>query len=82
MVRRDVRVDDARAPRPGQRARVATAGIDALAFIRACQFGIQLFFPITVLSVCVFIPVHVSGSALDQEREDFLKLGGSAEKLT
>ena len=61
---------------------VATAGIDALAFIRVCQFGIQLFFPITVLSVCVFIPVHVSGSALDQEREDFLKLGGSAEKLT
>lgn len=61
---------------------VATAGIDALAFIRVCQFGIQLFFPITVLSVCVFIPVHASGSALDQEREDFLKLGGSAEKLT
>ena len=60
---------------------VATAGIDALAFIRVCQFGIQLFFPITVLSVCVFIPVHASGNSLDQEREDFLSLGGSTDKL-
>ena len=60
---------------------VATAGIDALAFIRVCQFGIQLFFPITVLSICVFIPVHVSGNSLDQEREDFLSLGGSADEL-
>ena len=60
---------------------VATAGIDALAFIRVCQFGIQLFFPITVLSVCVFIPVHVSGNSLDQERKDFLSLGGSTDSL-
>ena len=60
---------------------VATAGIDALAFIRVCQFGIQLFFPITVLSICVFIPVHASGNSLDQEREDFLSLGGSADEL-
>jgi hypothetical protein len=60
---------------------VATAGIDALAFIRVCQFGIQLFFPITVLSICVFIPVHASGNSLDQEREDFLSLGGQTDKL-
>ena len=32
---------------------VATAGIDALAFVRVCQFGIQLFVPIMFLAVLV-----------------------------
>ena len=60
---------------------VATAGIDALAFIRVCQFGIQLFFPITIVSMCVFLPVHVTGTGLDQEKSDFIELGGELAAL-
>jgi|TARA_B110000977_G_scaffold23325_1_gene28049 hypothetical protein len=60
---------------------VATAGIDALAFIRVCQFGIQLFFPITIVSLCVFLPTHVSGTGLDQEKAAFVELGGELGAL-
>jgi hypothetical protein len=60
---------------------VATAGIDALAFIRVCQFGIQLFVPISVLAIFVLIPVHVSGRDLDRQKEEFISRGGDAEDL-
>lgn len=60
---------------------VATAGIDALAFIRVCQFGIQLFVPITVLAVFVLVPLHVSGSELDSQRTDFVVQGGNTAEL-
>ena len=47
---------------------VATAGIDALAFIRVSQFGIQLFLPVTIVAVFVLIPVHTTGKELDRQR--------------
>ena len=60
---------------------VATAGIDALAFIRVCQFGIQLFVPISLVVVIVFIPVHVSGDDLARQKNEFIAQGGSTESL-
>ena len=60
---------------------VATAGIDALAFVRVCQFGIQLFVPITCLAVFILIPVHIAGGSLDAQKTEFLEKGGDAADL-
>eukprot|EP00740_Mantoniella_antarctica_P010878 CAMPEP_0181385272 /NCGR_PEP_ID=MMETSP1106-20121128/22465_1 /TAXON_ID=81844 /ORGANISM="Mantoniella antarctica, Strain SL-175" /LENGTH=299 /DNA_ID=CAMNT_0023505309 /DNA_START=338 /DNA_END=1233 /DNA_ORIENTATION=+ len=60
---------------------IATAGIDALAFIRVCQFGIQLFVPISVVSVFVLIPVHTAGGDLDRQKRAFLDRGGDTDDL-
>ena len=54
---------------------VATAGIDALAFIRVSQFGIQLFFPIMFVVLIVFIPVHVSGNDLERQKSAYVSAG-------
>ena len=60
---------------------VATAGIDALAFIRVCQFGIQLFVPITLVVIIVLVPIHNAGGDLARQKEEFIRQGGNAEEL-
>ena len=60
---------------------VATAGIDALAFIRVCQFGIQLFVPITFVVIIVLVPIHNAGGDLARQKEEFIRQGGNAEEL-
>ena len=60
---------------------VATAGIDALAFIRVCQFGIQLFVPITLVVIVVLVPIHNAGGDLARQRNDYIARGGNAENL-
>jgi len=50
---------------------IATAGLDAFAFLRVCQFGLQLFLPLTVLSVGVLLPIHVRGSDLARQDDAY-----------
>ena len=53
---------------------ISTAGLDAFAFLRVCQFGLQLFLPLAVISVVVLLPLHINGDDLSTQHDDYMKL--------
>jgi len=58
---------------------IATAGLDAFAFLRVCQFGLQLFLPLTILSLTVLLPIHNHGTDLQRQHEEYLLATNSTE---
>ena len=58
---------------------IATAGLDAFAFLRVCQFGLQLFLPLTVLSMAVLLPIHNNGVDLERQHAEYLEATNSTE---
>ena len=54
------------------RTLIATAGLDAFAFLRVCQFGLQLFVPLAVFAMIILLPVHVHGNDLELQHASFV----------
>ena len=54
------------------RTLIATAGLDAFAFLRVCQFGLQLFVPLAVFAMMILLPVHVHGNDLELQHASFV----------
>ncbi|GMH42492.1 hypothetical protein BSKO_10411 [Bryopsis sp. KO-2023] len=40
---------------------LASAGMDSLMLVKTMGFGVQLFFPLSVVSLCVLLPMHANG---------------------
>ena len=62
---------------------ISTAGLDAFAFLRVCQFGLQLFTLLAILSLGILMPTHLDGDDLQRQHDDYvLAYGGNvtAEK--
>ena len=54
------------------RTLIATAGLDAFAFLRVCQFGLQLFAPLAVFTMAILLPVHVHGNDLKAQHASYV----------
>lgn len=59
---------------------ISTAGLDAFAFLRVCQFGLQLFVPLSLMSLLLLLPVHLTGKDIvTQHREYVANYPGTSE---
>ena len=47
-------------------------GIGRIAFLRVCQFGLQLFVPLAVFAMIILLPVHVHGNDLELQHASFV----------
>jgi hypothetical protein len=60
---------------------IQTAGLDAFAFLRVCQFGLQLFVPLSIFSMMILLPIHVNGDDMVRQHAQYIvaKVNTTAE---
>jgi DNA-directed RNA polymerase III subunit RPC2 len=51
---------------------IQTAGLDAFAFLRVCQFGLQLFVPLATFSMLILMPIHVNGVDMMRQHAQYV----------
>ena len=55
---------------------ISTSGLDAFAFLRVCQFGLQLFMPLAILSMGILMPTHLDGDDLQKQHDEYVLAHG------